>query len=38
MGTYAFLDTATVVDYVHHQTDGANLHIIGHSMGGMIAM
>ena len=38
IGTYAFIDTNTVVTYICAHTGCASVNLIGHSMGGMIAM
>ena len=38
IGTYSFLDVNTVVDYVLGATGAQRLHLIGHSMGGMMSM
>ena len=38
VGTYSFIDVNTVIDYVLGQTGAVRLHLIGHSMGGMMSM
>lgn len=38
IGTYAFIDANTVIEYICTQIGAPSVHLIGHSMGGMIAM